>query len=293
MLIRALLMGIRDFVSKTKSPGVIVGLSGGIDSAVVGTLAVRALGCDRVLGVRLPSRFSSEHSLEDAQELADNLGIQLKTISIEETVHSLRQVLGLKSNLSDQNLQARVRGIILMALANETGRLLLSTSNKSELAMGYGTLYGDLCGALMPIGDLYKTKVWKIARALNLEKNDIPERSILKAPSAELDENQLDQDSLPPYSRLDIILERYLDRYESCEQIERETHFSKTEIEQTIDQVHRMEFKRKQAPPILMVSPGVFGEARRWPIVGHLQNHKLASPTIRLPEIATPRNSSQ
>ena len=258
MLLEALTVGIRDFVNKSNAPGVLIGLSGGIDSAVIAALAVRALGPELVIGVRLPSKFSSKHSLEDAEILAKNLGISLKTIHIEPLVDSFRQVLDLKQNLSDQNLQARVRAVILMALSNETGFFVLATSNKSELAMGYGTLYGDLCGALMPLGDVYKTQVYALAKEINLEKVVIPENSILKAPSAELCENQLDQDTLPPYEILDAALEGYIEG--GC-----------TGDREIGSQVERSEFKRKQAPPILMISKRVFGEARRMPVVKSYQ----------------------
>jgi NAD+ synthetase len=269
MLIKALSLGIRDYIDKTGAPGVLIGLSGGIDSAVTAALAVLALGPERVIGVRLPSRFSSKHSLEDAQVLAYNLGIKLKTIQIEPLVDSFRQVLGLKKSLSDQNLQARIRAVILMGLSNETGHFVLATSNKSELAMGYGTLYGDLCGALMPLGDLYKTQIWELAKALNQEKSVIPENSITKAPSAELHENQFDQDSLPPYELLDLILERYLERDMPAKQNALEVGASLEQVIQIIKQVDSCEYKRKQAAPILMVSKRVFGEARRWPVMHH------------------------
>lgn len=267
MLVQALTLGIRDYINKSVASGVLIGLSGGIDSAVTAALAVRALGPERVIGVRMPSRFSSQHSLEDAEVLAKNLGIQLKTIHIEPLVDRFRQVLDLKKSLSDQNLQARVRAVILMGLSNETGFFVLATSNKSELAMGYGTLYGDLCGALMPLGDLYKTQVWDLAKVMNLEKPVIPENSIIKAPSAELHENQLDQDSLPPYELLDAVLERYLEKDMPAQEIASETKTSLEQVIQIMRQVDQSEYKRKQAPPILMVSKRVFGEARRWPVV--------------------------
>ncbi len=267
MLVNALSLGIRDYVHKSGASGILVGLSGGIDSAVVAALAVRALGPERVIGVRMPSKFSSQHSLDDAKELAQNLGIQLKTVDIEPLVDNFRQVLNLQKSLSDQNLQARVRAVILMGLSNETGFFVLATSNKSELAMGYGTLYGDLCGALMPLGDLYKTQVYALARALD----GIPKNSISKAPSAELHENQLDQDMLPPYELLDAILERTLERDMPIQQIAAETGAELERVVQIIGQVNSSEYKRKQAPPILMVSKRVLGEARRWPVVKSVQ----------------------
>lgn len=267
MLIDALCLGIRDYINKSGAKGVLIGLSGGIDSAVVAALAVRALGPERVIGVRMPSKYSSQHSLDDAEALAENLGILLKTIQIEPLVESFRQALDLKQDLSDQNLQARVRAVILMALSNETGFFVLATSNKSEIAMGYGTLYGDLCGALMPIGDLYKTQVWALAKEINQEKSVIPENSISKAPSAELRDNQTDQDTLPPYEFLDAVLERYLEQNMPAQQIGHELKSSLEQILRIIRQVDGSEYKRKQAPPILMISKRVFGEARRYPVV--------------------------
>lgn len=267
MLVEALTLGIRDYMNKSGAPGVLIGLSGGIDSAVVAALAVRALGPTRVIGVRMPSKYSSKHSLTDAEALAKNLGIELKTIKIEPLVESFRQVLKLEKSLSDQNLQARVRAVILMGLSNETGYFVLATSNKSELAMGYGTLYGDLCGALMPIGDLFKTQVWELARQINQEKPVIPENSITKAPSAELYENQTDQDTLPPYDLLDAILKRYLELDMPAKQIASEIGAEFSQVKKILRHVDAMEYKRKQAAPILMVSKRVFGEARRLPVV--------------------------
>ncbi len=260
---QAIVLGIRDYAQKLGAPGVLIGLSGGIDSAVTAALAVQALGAARVIGVRMPSKFSSEHSLEDAELLANTLGIELRTIDIEPGVQALREMLDLQKPVSDQNLQSRVRGLTLMGLSNDTGYFVLSTGNKSELAMGYTTLYGDMCGALMPIGDLYKTQVYELARLLD----GIPERSITKPPSAELAPGQLDQDTLPPYELLDVVLERYLESDMAASKIAAETGMSVNDIERIVKQVNSCEYKRKQAPPILMVSKRVFGEARRWPIV--------------------------
>jgi NAD+ synthase (glutamine-hydrolysing) len=267
MILDALTLGIRDYINKSGTPGVLIGLSGGIDSAVVAALAVRALGPERVIGVRMPSKFSSQHSLDDALSLAENLGIELKTVHIEPMVESFRQALNFKKSLTDENLQARVRGVVLMALSSENGYLVLATTNKSEIATGYGTIYGDLIGALMPIGDLYKTQVWALARAINAEKPVIPENSITKPPSAELRPNQTDQESLPPYERLDAILMRYLEANKPAKQIADETGADLKEVQEIIRKVETSEYKRKQAPPILMVSKRVFGEARRMPVV--------------------------
>ena len=269
-VIEALTLGIRDYVEKSNVPGVLIGLSGGIDSAVTAALAVRALGAERVKGVRMPSKFSSQHSLDDAEALAKNLDISTETVNIEPMVESFRLSLKPQQRLTDQNLQARVRGVILMALSNETGFLVLATGNKSELAMGYTTLYGDMCGALMPLGDLYKTQVWDLARAINQEKAVIPESSITKEPSAELAPEQKDRDALPPYEMLDLVLVRHLEHNLSKEVISQETGLGLGLVEGIIAQVNACEFKRKQAAPILMVSKRVFGEARRWPVVSKL-----------------------
>ncbi|MES2505020.1 MAG: NAD(+) synthase [Myxococcota bacterium] len=266
-VIEALTLGIRDYIEKTKSKGVILGLSGGIDSAVTCALAVRALGPERVIGVRMPSGFSSNHSLEDAEVLASNLGIALRTVPIESMVEACRQTLALKKPLSDQNVQARIRGLVLMAISNETDYLVLGTTNKSEMAVGYGTMYGDLIGALMPIGDLYKTQVWALAKAINAELAVIPDSSIMKTPSAELAPGQIDQDTLPPYETLDAVLEAYLERDLSLQQIVLETAIPEKQVQEIIKKVDSSEYKRKQAPPILMVSKKVFGEARRCPVV--------------------------
>jgi NAD+ synthase (glutamine-hydrolysing) len=269
---QAIVLGIRDYVEKSGAPGVLIGLSGGIDSAVTAALAVQALGSERVMGVRMPSQYSSTHSLEDAQDLADALGIKLRTIDIEPGVQALRDMLRLQKPVSDQNLQSRVRGLTLMGLSNDTGYFVLSTGNKSELAMGYTTLYGDMCGALMPIGDLYKTQVYELARLFN----EIPERSITKAPSAELAPGQLDLDTLPPYELLDVVLECYVERDMAVSDIAAWIATSplaprnddlEALVGRIVKQVNASEYKRKQAPPILMVSKRVFGEARRWPIV--------------------------
>lgn len=266
-VIEAITVGIKDFVNKTNSPGVMIGLSGGIDSSLTAALAVKALGSERVIGVRLPSHFSSVHSMNDAEILANNLNINIKTFDIESLVNKFRFVLRLKKSLSDQNLQARVRAIILMSLSNETGNLIFSTSNKSELSMGYGTIYGDLCGALMPIGDLYKTEIWEIARFLNKDWPVIPENSIVKPPSAELAKDQLDQHTLPPYNILDQVLKCYIEKNMKIMDIFKETNISVSAIKEIINKVNFSEYKRKQAPPILMVSRRVFGEGRRWPVV--------------------------
>ena len=249
-------------------------MSGGIDSAVVAALAVRALGANRVTGVRMPSQYSSEHSLVDAQDLAHNLGIRLLDIPIETAVEasratltsSMRDCVPFDLDIADQNLQARMRSLMLMALSNGSHNLVLSTGNKSELAMGYATLYGDMSGALAPLGDVYKTDVWNIARFLNQSGVCIPENSITKIPSAELKANQCDQDTLPPYDLLDQVLYQYIDGDQEVSEIAQNTSLSLDVIKRIIRSVNANDYKRKQAAIILMVSERVFGDGRRWPV---------------------------
>lgn len=263
---RALVCGISDYFQKCGVTGAIVGLSGGIDSAVCATLAVHALGAKNVVGVRMPSAYSSAHSLEDAELLAHNLGIQLLTFEIENQVNSIRKSLGPLSDVSDQNIQARVRGMMLMALSNESGKLVLATGNKSELSVGYCTLYGDMCGALAPLGDVFKTDIWPLARHLNQHKEIIPLRTIEKAPSAELRPDQTDQDTLPAYDALDAILRGYMEQAISIEAIRERTGLNPKLISDVIKMIHRSEYKRSQSPQILMLTDQVFGQGRRWPI---------------------------
>jgi NAD+ synthase (glutamine-hydrolysing) len=272
LMAEALVLGIRDYVGKCKASGVLLGLSGGVDSAVVAALAVRALGAERVVGVALPSRFSSKHSLEDAQELARNLKIELLIRPIESVVDAFRETLGegdkkrALGDTVDQNLQARARGVLLMALSNAGSSLVLATGNKSELAVGYATLYGDMCGALAPLADVYKTDVWRLAQFLNANGPCIPERTIRKAPSAELKADQTDQDSLPSYDLLDAVLSRYVDLNLPLKQIVAETGMAQAELERIVKLVHFNDYKRQQAPVILKVSERVFGAGWRWPI---------------------------
>jgi NAD+ synthetase len=263
---QALVCGISDYVRKCGAKGAIIGLSGGIDSAVTAVLATQALGAENVIGVRMPSAFSSSHSLEDADELGENLGIKMMTIEIEEQVELFRKSLGKVSGVTDQNLQARVRGVLLMALSNEMGNLVLATGNKSEFSVGYCTLYGDMCGALAPLGDVYKTEVWQLARHLNVCKEIIPRSSIEKVPSAELKKDQTDQDTLPPYDQLDAILKGYMETPLSIDEIRKKTGLSSLQIQDVITMVHRSEYKRSQSPQILMLSDRVFGQGRRFPI---------------------------
>jgi NAD+ synthetase len=266
----ALSLGIRDYVHKCGFKSVIVGLSGGIDSALVAVLAVEALGADQVLGISMPARYSSEGSLSDAGALAKNLGIRYEVLPIEPVFQSVEKQLanafaGTKPNEAEENVQSRLRGVTLMALSNKFGALVLTTGNKSEMAVGYCTLYGDMCGALAVIADVFKTDIYKLARWLNRERIIIPEASITKPPSAELRPNQTDQDSLPPYETLDQILDAYVVKNLGKEEIIRRG-FDAAVVNDVINKVTFSEYKRRQAAPGLKVSPRAFGMGRRIPI---------------------------
>ena len=266
----ALVLGIRDYVRKCGFSRVHLGLSGGIDSALVAVLAVKALGADCVEVFGLPSRYSSEGSLTDARALAENLGLSLKVIAIEDIFSAYLETLapvfaGKKPDITEENVQARIRGTLLMAFSNKFNSLLLTTGNKSELATGYCTLYGDMSGGLAVIGDVLKVQVYALARAINAHRQVIPQAIIDKAPSAELRPDQKDQDSLPPYETLDAILERYLVRNESPAEIAG-CGFDAALVKSVITMVEKAEYKRRQAPPVLKVSPKAFGTGRRIPI---------------------------
>ena len=269
---RALVLGVRDYVWKCGFRSAVIGVSGGIDSALTAAVATVALGPDRVTGVGMPSRYSSEHSREDARLLAARLGIAFREVPIEPMhaayLASLGQVFGHSpGDLTEQNVQARVRGQILMAISNETGSLLLSTGNKSELAVGYCTLYGDMAGGLAVIGDLPKTLVYRVSRAANraLGKDAIPERTFTKPPSAELKPGQVDQDSVPPYEVLDDILAAYVEDRLPVEEIVRRGHPEEM-VRRVLGMVNGSEYKRRQAAPVLKVTGKAFGEGRRLPI---------------------------
>jgi NAD+ synthase (glutamine-hydrolysing) len=281
MLEEGLVMGIRDYMAKCGFSRAHLGLSGGIDSALVAYLGVKAIGKDKIVCFSMPSRFSSQGSKDDARELAKNLGCRYETLPIESVFDSFLSTLeGVFENrpfdLAEENLQARIRGSLLMAFSNKFDSMLLTTGNKSELAMGYCTLYGDMNGALAAIGDLFKTEVFALCKRINerslnersLEaggKAVIPEAIIAKPPSAELRPNQKDQDSLPPYEVLDEILKLYLfDNFSMDEIVKR--GWDKDLAANTIRTVARAEFKRRQAPPVLKVSPRAFGMGRRMPI---------------------------
>jgi NAD+ synthetase len=267
----ALVCGIRDYCKKLKFNKVLVGLSGGIDSALVVALSVEALGKENVHAVLMPSKYSSKGSIDDSLQLINKLGISHEVISVQPVVDNLINILtpsfnGKEEDVTEENLQSRTRGIYLMALANKHGHLLLATGNKSEMAVGYATLYGDMCGGLAAIADVYKTDVYRLAKFINSKEVIIPNEIISKPPSAELRYNQKDQDSLPPYEILDTILRMYLEENKEFEEISQ-----KLEDKEIVLRVLRMvdfnEFKRRQAAPALRVSNKSFGYGRRYPIV--------------------------
>lgn len=273
---QALVLGIRDYFQKSGFTKAILGLSGGIDSAVVFSLAVAALGKENVLPVLMPSEFSSEHSVSDSLEMVKRLGTKHEIVPIKEIYTAYLQSLstqfeGLPFNLAEENLQARIRGTSLMALSNKLGYILLNTSNKSENAVGYGTLYGDMCGGLSVIGDVYKMQVYALAKYINTLNNSIPEDIITKAPSAELRPNQKDADSLPDYAVLDAILYQYLEKHQGIAAVIAQG-FDEATVKRVIKLVNTNEYKRHQAPPILRISSKAFGMGRRMPIVGKYES---------------------
>jgi NAD+ synthase (glutamine-hydrolysing) len=270
----ALVLGIRDYVRKCGFTRVHLGLSGGIDSALVAVLAVKALGAGRVDVFGLPSRYSSAGSVEDARALAASLGLTLRLLSIEDIFGSYLRTLepvfeGRQPDITEENVQARIRGTLLMAFSNKFNSLLLTTGNKSELATGYCTLYGDMSGGLAVIGDLLKVEVYGLAKAINARERLIPESIIAKAPSAELRPDQKDQDSLPPYETLDAILQLYLVQNKSAADIAA-CGVDAGVVRSVIGMVEKAEYKRRQAPPVLKVSPKAFGTGRRIPIARKL-----------------------
>ncbi len=271
----ALVLGIKDYFSKLGFKKAILGLSGGIDSALVLCLAAEALGKENVMSLLLPSGFSTEHSLADAKKLAHNLGSQYEVVPIENNFQGFVETLkpffnNLPFNVAEENLQARVRGILLMAFSNKFGYILLNTTNKSEAAVGYGTLYGDMCGGLAVIGDVYKTEVYELARNINRNGEVIPENILTKAPSAELRPGQKDSDSLPEYDLLDKLLFQYIEKEQGPDELTA-MGFDRKLVERVLKMVNSNEWKRFQAPPILRVSPKAFGMGRRMPIEGKYQ----------------------
>jgi NAD+ synthase (glutamine-hydrolysing) len=282
---KALIMGINNYITKCGASGVILGLSGGIDSAICAVLAQQALGADRVRVFYLPSRFSSDSSLADAEALSNNLGLKLEHIAIEKSVQNLRDNLepifknasAHNRDIGDQNIQARVRGLLLMGISNAINYYMINTSNKSELAVGYGTLYGDMCGAISPLGDMYKTQVRELAQLINKEKVIIPESIIKKPPTAELKPAQLDTDTLPDYAKLDKILYNYIDLDLDINNIKKNTNYDINIITRVINLVSISEYKRRQAPVIFMISNRVFGDGRRMPIARALPSAVVAA----------------
>jgi NAD+ synthase (glutamine-hydrolysing) len=268
----ALIMGIQDYFAKSGFSKAVLGLSGGIDSAIVCALACRALGPENVMAVLMPSKYSSDHSIQDAMDLVKNFGCMHEVIPIKETADAFENILkpafkDLPHNLAEENIQARCRGIIVMAMSNKFGYILLNTSNKSECAVGYGTLYGDMCGAIGVIGDVYKTQAFELAKFINKDREMIPLNSIVKPPSAELRPDQKDSDSLPEYDVLDKILFQYIELKQSSTAIIAQG-YDEALVRRIIKMVNTAEFKRYQTPPILRVSPKAFGMGRRMPIVG-------------------------
>jgi len=269
-LFDGLSLGIRDYISKCGFKTAIVGLSGGIDSALVAVLAANALGPDKVMGISLPARYSSQGSLSDAEMLAKNLGIRYEVLPIEPVFQSVEKQLarvfaGTRPSEAEENIQSRLRGVTLMALSNKFGALVLTTGNKSEMAVGYCTLYGDMCGALAPLADVFKMDVYRISRWVNRDREIIPAASLTKPPSAELRPDQKDQDSLPPYDVLDRILDAYVVQNLSKPEIITRG-FDAAVVNDVINKVTFSEYKRRQAAPGLKVSPRAFGIGRRIPI---------------------------
>lgn len=267
---QALVLAVQDYVQKHGFPGVLLGLSGGIDSALTLVIAVDALGADRVETVMMPSRFSAAMSLEDAQTLANNMGVSYTILPIEPIFTQTLQTLaprfdGLPYNVTEENIQARIRGLLLMAISNKTGKMVLTTSNKSESAVGYTTLYGDMAGGFAVLKDVLKTQVYELAAYRNQIKAVIPERIMTRAPSAELAENQTDQDSLPPYAVLDKIITAYIENNLDEASILQEG-LDANMVKRVIHLIQRNEYKRRQAPPGPKISPRAFGKEWRFPI---------------------------
>ncbi|GAB5536395.1 MAG: NAD+ synthase [Rubricoccaceae bacterium] len=282
----ALVLGVRDYVWKTGT-GVfekaLIGLSGGIDSAVTCALAVEALGPDRVVGVTMPSAYSSSGSVDDSRQLAENLGIEFHEVSIRPAVDAFGEMLaplfaGTEEGVAEENVQARSRGLTLMAISNKFGHLLLTTGNKSEMAVGYATLYGDMSGGLAVLSDVYKEEVYRVAEHINARagRDLIPRNTITKPPSAELKPGQVDQDSLPPYAVLDEILVHYIELHEAPERIAQETGHELALVQRIARMVDRNEYKRRQAAPGLRISSKAFGTGRRLPIV--MQRTRVETP---------------
>ena len=275
-MLEALTLGTRDYVRKCGFSKVVVALSGGIDSALVAAIAVRALGPENVTTLGMPSPYSSQGSIDDSRQLARNLGIRYETIAIDEIFsgfnHALEPVFtGSKADITEENLQSRIRGTLLMAFSNKFNALVLTTGNKSEMSTGYCTLYGDMVGALAVIGDVFKTRVYDLCRWINREREVIPRAILEKPPSAELRPGQKDTDSLPPYEVLDPILEAYVEHYEAPENIAAQRGLDLEMVRAVVKMVERSEYKRQQAALVLKVTPKAFGMGRRFPIAAKVQ----------------------
>jgi NAD+ synthase (glutamine-hydrolysing) len=267
----ALVLGTRDYVRKCEFQQAIIGLSGGIDSALTASIAVDALGAENVIGIGMPGPYSSQGSIDDAKELAANLGIRFEVMCITDIFANYRTTLhevfkGRREDVTEENIQSRIRGSLLMAVSNKFNALVLSTGNKSELGVGYCTLYGDMAGGLAVINDVPKTLVYRLSRYVNSRKPVIPQSTLVKPPSAELRPDQKDSDSLPDYETLDAILEDYVEQSRSAEEIAREHGFALDLVKNVIRMVERNEYKRQQAAPGIKISPKAFGYGRRFPI---------------------------
>ncbi len=273
---QGLVLGTRDYVRKCGFSKVLIGLSGGIDSALVAAIAVDALGNENVTTIGMPSQYSSSGSIEDARALAQNLGVRFTTIPIHDLFEQYTRALapefaGRDADITEENIQSRVRGNLLMALSNKFNALVLTTGNKSEMSVGYCTLYGDMVGALAVIGDVVKTEVYQLCHYVNRERELIPQAILDKPPSAELRPGQKDTDSLPPYDVLDPILQAYVERYETPEEIAAAYHFALETVRHVVKLVERSEYKRQQAAPVLKVTSKSFGMGRRFPIAVKVQ----------------------
>jgi len=271
----ALVLGVRDYVGKNGFPGVIVGSSGGIDSALTLCIAVDALGADRVQAVMMPSQYTADMSVDDARQLADNLGLNHSVLPIGPMFDGFRAALagefaGLPEDLTEENIQARIRGVLLMALSNKSGRMVLTTGNKSEMAAGYATLYGDMAGGFSALKDVAKTLVWRLARYRNSLAPVIPERIVTRPPSAELRPDQTDQDSLPPYEVLDAIMERYMELDMAPRDIVAEG-YAEADVRLVVRLIDRSEYKRRQSAPGVRITHRGFGRDRRYPITNKYQ----------------------
>ncbi|MFT7235638.1 MAG: NAD+ synthase (glutamine-hydrolyzing) [Methylophagaceae bacterium] len=277
MTYQALVVGLRDYIEKNHFPSVVIGLSGGIDSAMTLALAVDAIGADNVKTVMMPSQFTAQMSLDDACDMADRLKVSHSIIAIDDVFSKFKQSLleqfsGTKEDTTEENIQARCRGVLLMAISNKTGAMVLSTGNKSEMAVGYSTLYGDMAGGFSPLKDVYKSLVYQLAEYRNTVSDVIPSRIITRPPSAELADNQLDQDSLPPYEILDALLEQYIAQdlsYADMVSIGGNPDI----ISKVIGLVDRNEYKRRQAPPGIRITDRAFGRDRRYPITSGYRIH--------------------